>query len=140
MQLHTLLSAVLLAAGTVPAQTYDQKIQTSMDEVNRVAAAGPFQPTWDSLKQYRVPAWYEDAKFGIFIHWGVCSVPAFGSERYPRLMYLEGTREFKHHVATYGPQNKFGYKLVWKRDVSGLTIELPAQRPNDYAFVFRIHQ
>ena len=110
MQLRTLLSAALLAAGAVPAQTYDQRIQTTMDEVNRVAAAGPFQPAWDSLKQYRVPAWYQDAKFGIFIHWGVYSVPAFGSEWYPRQMYLEGTPEFKHHVATYGPQSKFGYK------------------------------
>ena len=69
-----------------------------------------FEPTWDSLKQYTVPDWYQDAKFGIFIHWGVYSVPAFGSEWYPRNMYREGSPEFKHHVETYGPQSKFGYK------------------------------
>jgi alpha-L-fucosidase len=69
-----------------------------------------YQANWESLKQYKTPDWYRDAKFGIFIHWGVYSVPAFGSEWYPRLMYQKGTKEFKHHIETYGPQNKFGYK------------------------------
>ena len=45
-----------------------------------------------------------------FIHWGVYSVPAFSSEWYPRLMYLKGTPENLHHVQTYGPLTKFGYK------------------------------
>jgi alpha-L-fucosidase len=109
-RLGTLVPAILLAAGIAPAQTYEQRVESAVREVNQVAAAGPFQPNWDSLREYRVPDWYQDAKFGIFIHWGLYSVPAFGSEWYPRLMYQEGTPEFKHHVATYGPQNKFGYK------------------------------
>ena len=71
---------------------------------------GPFGPTWESLSNYQVPDWYIDGKFGIFIHWGVYSVPAFGSEWYPRNMYLEGSREFEHHVKTYGPHTEFGYK------------------------------
>ncbi len=75
-----------------------------------VTPAGPFKPTWDSLTGYRVPDWYMDAKFGIFIHWGVYAVPAFGNEWYPRNMYCQGSREFEHHVATYGPQSEFGYK------------------------------
>ena len=70
----------------------------------------PFEPNWESLSNYRVPSWYEDGKFGIFIHWGVYSVPGFGSEWYSRNMYQEGSPEFAHHVATYGPQDKFGYK------------------------------
>jgi alpha-L-fucosidase len=69
-----------------------------------------FEATWESLGGYHVPDWYLDAKFGIFIHWGVYSVPAFGNEWYPRNMYLEGTPEFQHHVKTYGPQSQFGYK------------------------------
>lgn len=69
-----------------------------------------FQATWESLKKYQTPDWFRDAKFGIFIHWGVYSVPAFASEWYPRQMYQQGTDEFKHHVATYGPHTKFGYK------------------------------
>jgi alpha-L-fucosidase len=71
---------------------------------------GPFEPTWESLESYQAPAWYQDGKLGIFIHWGVYSVPAFGNEWYPRNMYQEGTPEFAHHVATHGLQNKAGYK------------------------------
>ena len=71
---------------------------------------GPFTADWPSLSHYVVPKWYEDAKFGIFIHWGVYSVPAFGNEWYPRLMYLRGTPEFEHHRKTYGLQSRFGYK------------------------------
>ena len=69
-----------------------------------------FEPTWGSLKNYSVPQWYMDAKFGIFIHWGVYSVPAFANEWYPRNMYIQGRPEFEHHVKTYGSQSKFGYK------------------------------
>jgi len=70
----------------------------------------PFEPTWQSLKQYQTPEWYVDGKFGIFIHWGMYAVPAFGNEWYPRNMYLQGTREYEHHLQTYGPQAQFGYK------------------------------
>ncbi len=73
-------------------------------------AEGPFEPTWESLEQFKPPDWYVDGKFGIFIHWGVYSVPAFGNEWYPRNMYQQGSREFEHHLKTYGPQEKFGYK------------------------------
>ena len=107
---HFLFLALLVAAASASAQTYEQKVQAAVREVDQVAAAGPFQPNWDSLQEYQLPDWYRDAKFGVFIHWGVYSVPAFGSEWYPRLMYQQGTPEFEHHVATYGPQNKFGYK------------------------------
>ncbi|XP_010849768.1 PREDICTED: plasma alpha-L-fucosidase [Bison bison bison] len=40
----------------------------------------PFDPTWESLDARQLPAWFDKAKFGIFIHWGVFSVPSFGSE------------------------------------------------------------
>ncbi|MBK8048081.1 MAG: alpha-L-fucosidase [Anaerolineales bacterium] len=69
-----------------------------------------FEPTWESLRQYTVPDWYADGKFGIFIHWGVYSVPAFANEWYPRNMYVQGTPEYAHHLATYGPHTEFGYK------------------------------
>ena len=81
-----------------------------VSQIEQAAKAGPFTPTWDALAAYRVPQWYEDAKFGIFIHWGVYSVPAFGNEWYPRHMYLKDDPAFAHHVATYGPQSQFGYK------------------------------
>ena len=80
------------------------------DNVITSIPPGPFKPTWDSLEDYVVPEWYEDAKFGIFIHWGVYSVPAFGNEWYARTMYVQGEAAFEHHVKTYGPQDQFGYK------------------------------
>lgn len=81
-----------------------------MTSIDQVIVNGPFQASWDSLKQYIVPDWYQDGKFGIFIHWGLYSVPAFSNEWYPRNMYLQGSAEFKHHVETYGSHTKFGYK------------------------------
>lgn len=71
---------------------------------------GPFADDWDSLSGFEVPRWYEDAKFGIFVHWGVFSVPAFNNEWYSRNMYVKDSPEFKHHIKKYGPQHKFGYK------------------------------
>ncbi len=96
-----------LAAGAAGADAGEQKILRAVEAGN---AKGPFRAAWESLEQHETPAWYRDAKFGIFIHWGVYSVPAFGDEWYPRNMYQQGSKEFKHHVETYGPQSKFGYK------------------------------
>lgn len=48
-----------------------------------VDAADPgnrYEPTWESLDSRPLPSWYDDAKFGIFIHWGVYSVPAYSGE------------------------------------------------------------
>lgn len=70
-----------------------------------------FKP--DSLniaQNYTIPDWFTDAKLGIFIHWGVYSVPAYGSEWYARWMYTEGSPINKHHVKTYGKLTEFGYK------------------------------
>ena len=39
-----------------------------------------YKPTWDSLDSRPNPSWYDEAKFGVFMHWGVYSVPSFGSE------------------------------------------------------------
>jgi alpha-L-fucosidase len=81
-----------------------------MQNIDQVIGAGPYQASWESLEKYTSPEWYVDGKFGIFIHWGVYAVPAFGSEWYPRNMYEQGSKAFEHHVATYGPQTEFGYK------------------------------
>ncbi len=80
------------------------------EEIERVIKTGRFQDNWDSLSGYELPEWYRKAKFGIFIHWGIYSVPAFGSEWYSRNMYIQGSKEFEHHVKTYGEHKDFGYK------------------------------
>ncbi len=79
-------------------------------EIDRVIEKGPYTDSWDSLCEHQTPAWYKKGKFGIFIHWGVYSVPAFADEWYPRRMYLQGSRENLHHVKTYGTTDQFGYK------------------------------
>ena len=85
-------------------------MQEYLKKIEEVIAKGPYKDTWESLSKYRVPDWYRKTKFGIFIHWGVFSVPAFGNEWYPRNMYIKGSPEFEHHVKTYGPHKEFGYK------------------------------
>jgi len=106
------LCAVLLClCGTrvALAQT-DRVVEAQLERAKAETAGGPFTADWKSLGEYRVPDWFRDAKFGIFIHWGVYSVPAFANEWYPRNMYIQENDAFKHHLATYGPQSKFGYK------------------------------
>ncbi len=89
---------------------YDAARAAILEHVDQVNRGGPFRPDWESLRNHKVPEWYKDAKFGIFIHWGVYSVPAFGNEWYPREMYDPASSEYKHHIAVYGTQDKFGYK------------------------------
>lgn len=87
---------------------YDMK--PYLEKIERTIQAGPYSDDWQSLSAYRVPEWYQELKFGIFIHWGVFSVPAFANEWYPRNMYIEGSPEYEHHKKTYGPHMEFGYK------------------------------
>jgi len=62
-----------------------------------------YQATWTSVnKHICAPEWFQDAKFGIYFHWGVYSVPAYGDEWYPRNMYNKSGTVYTHHVATYG--------------------------------------
>jgi alpha-L-fucosidase len=84
--------------------------QKYLDKIDRVVREGKFHDNWDSLTNYKLADWYRNAKFGIFIHWGVYSVPAFSNEWYPRNMYIQGTKEFEHHRETYGEHKDFGYK------------------------------
>lgn len=94
---------------------FPAEIEKRLAAIDAVAKRGPFQPTWESITNtFQTPRWYQDAKFGLFIHWGAYAVPAFGSEWYPREMYVQGSKEFKHHVATYGPQSQFGYKQFFQ--------------------------
>ena len=64
---------------------------------------------WEGLRN-DPPEWFKDAKFGIYFHWGVYSVPAHHSEWYSRNMYNPETPVYEHHVSTYGPLDEFGYK------------------------------
>ncbi len=80
--------------------------KTTQDKPDR------YPPTWESLTSHEVPEWLYDAKFGIYAHWGIYSVPAYGSEWYGRLMYDETNPRdvYRHHRETYGGPESFGYR------------------------------
>ncbi len=69
-----------------------------------------YQPTWNSLLTHPTPQWFQETKFGIYTHWGVYCVPAYGPNAtwYPYNMYRPGTGQYDYHVKTYG-----GPKKVW---------------------------
>jgi alpha-L-fucosidase len=97
------------------ANDYDMAPETTLAVVNAAVAKiptaippGPFAPTWDSLKEnYQVPQWFIGAKFGLFMHWGLYSVPAHHNEWYEKHMY---GADRQWHAEHFGPQDKFGYK------------------------------
>ncbi len=72
-----------------------------------------FEPSFQSLYTHDVPAWFRDAKFGIWSHWGPQSVPMYG-DWYARNMYLEGSPQYLYHLRHYGHPSRFGYKDICK--------------------------
>lgn len=103
----------------------------------------PFHPDWSSLENYRVPAWFRDAKFGIWAHWGPQCQPERG-DWYARGMYEEGTDQYNYHVEKYGHPSKFGFKDVineWraeKWDAEGL-MDLYARAGAQYFMALANH-
>lgn len=70
-----LAGALLTACSPKPEKHYD------IDSVASEKGTEVFQPDWTNIAQhYKFPQWFQDGKFGIFIHWGVYSVPAFGNK------------------------------------------------------------
>jgi alpha-L-fucosidase len=91
-----------------------------MPRAGRAASNGRglFQPTWDSLRAYAAPAWFRDAKFGIWAHWTAQCVPEQG-DWYARNMYLQGEPQYEYHCRTYGHPSKFGFMEIdhlWKAE------------------------
>lgn len=92
-------------------------------------ASGPFEASVESLENYECPEWFQDAKFGIYVHWGVYSVPERG-EWYAREMYMEELETnntdsdtdknvYDYHCKTYGHPTEFGYHdfiPMWKAE------------------------
>lgn len=97
---RTALSALTGALATARAQNRPIAIQR-----------GPFQGTRESLKEYRAPEWFRNAKFGIWAHWGPQSAAEDG-DWYARNMYIEGSEQYKYHVEHYGHPSKAGFKDV----------------------------
>jgi alpha-L-fucosidase len=93
-----------------------------------------YDPSWSSVDQHTAaPEWFQDAKFGIYYHWGVFSVPAFGNEWYPRNMYIGGSAENQHHTATYGDPSAWPYNnfIDGARDKAGNFVQFAPKLVSD---------
>ena len=84
-------------------------IPASSTNPDLAIAPGPFKGTRESLREWQVPEWYRDAKFGIWAHWGPQSAVGYG-DWYARNMYIQGNKQYEYHVKTYGHPTKVGFK------------------------------
>lgn len=99
-----------------------RRTTATLDEIVRVATAGPWQPTQESLSRHNQyeedglpggrPSWFDQAKFGIFTHWGIYTVPEWRNEWYSRNMYIKDMPEYAHQEETYGDHVHHGYKSL----------------------------
>lgn len=80
-----------------------------LEQIDRVNAEGTYHADWDSLAGHPVPTWYREKRLGIFLHWGVFSVPAY-HDWYARNMYIKDSEEYQYHLAHYGKHTDFGWK------------------------------
>ncbi|GAO42353.1 alpha-L-fucosidase [Flavihumibacter petaseus] len=102
-----LFCQALLAQGNYPSPVTENK---------EAVEKGKFKPEWKSLQEYKAPEWFSNAKFGIWAHWGPQCQPEQG-DWYGRLMYDQGSAQYKWHSAHYGHPSKAGFKEVindWK--------------------------
>ena len=78
----------------------------------------PKSPKWEALKQKEIPEWMIDAKFGMYTHWGIYSVPAHGGPDYIKELYAANGEDRKgvkkYHEAKYGKIEDFGYKILYQ--------------------------
>jgi alpha-L-fucosidase len=101
-----------------------------------------FKAEAESLKEYQVPEWFRDAKFGIFIHYGIYAVPAFGDEWYGHWMYIKDSKAwggadiFNHHKDTYGGYQKRGYVDFVPEFLDGLERFSKGKKAWDWATLF----
>ena len=123
--MKTLNKIILLCFSTILLASCGSKNEKKPSEENAQDTLALYEPNWESIKKnYKDPSWFNDQKFGIFIHWGAYSVPSYGSEWYPRQMYMdtatfsaqlklgqEGPNNvYTYHKKKYGDQKEFGYK------------------------------
>jgi alpha-L-fucosidase len=114
MKYKLLIAATFLQSSLSAQERFVSPVGPNAEPV----ATGKFQPSWESLKQYKVPEWYRNAKFGIWAHWGPQCQPGQG-DWYARFMYNEGSPQYKWHVKNYGHPSKAGFKEVihsWKAE------------------------
>ncbi|MGI4978900.1 MAG: alpha-L-fucosidase [Janthinobacterium lividum] len=106
-------TAALASAGS----GLSQQLAAAFQQQSTIAP-GPFQPSWQSLAQYKTPEWFRDAKFGIWAHWSAQCVPEQG-DWFARRMYMQGDKDYDWHLKNHGHSSKFGfmqYNNLWKAE------------------------
>ena len=132
-----LLLSALFAGSSVCSNSF-----AALAEEDVQSETSKQQYTENNLENYSVPEWYRDAKFGIFIHYGVYSVPAFGDEWYGHWMYMKntlsygGSNIYQHHLNTYGGASQFGYKDFIPQFVDELKIYSENHMAEQWAELF----
>ena len=111
MKSKALFFSLLCAAFTSCSQTPESPYEVPVSEADEPMMTGKFEPTWESLKNYEVPEWYRNAKFGIWAHWGPQCVEGTG-DWMARSLYMEGSNVYKHHVEHYGHPSEVGFKDI----------------------------
>ena len=111
-----------------------------------------YQPTWESVSQHPVPGWFDDAKLGIFLHWGLYSVPGWApqvpdiqqmlreqgpngmlrnnpyAEWYLNTMRIQGSPTWEHHRQTYGPDFPYdGFASIFNEHSSQADLDALAE-------------
>jgi alpha-L-fucosidase len=91
-----------------------QNLSRFTRRIDALLATGPFQPDWGSLHAHKDAAWFRDAKFGIYTHWGPVTVGSSFSpgdaEWYGNQMYKPDHPAFQYEKKTFGDQHTVGYK------------------------------
>lgn len=97
----------LMARGEVDVDDYP------VEKLDFPIASGPFEPTWESIEANHpgTPAWFRDAKFGVWIHWGPQAAGRSG-DWYAKHLYLEDHRAARNHRKNFGHPSEVGYKDV----------------------------
>lgn len=106
---HILLAAVISVMGNNAMYSQDYKVKITGEAEPMMT--GKFEPTWESLKQYEVPEWFKNVKFGIWAHWGPQCVEGSG-DWMARKLYIEGSDEYKYHCDNYGHPSEVGFKDI----------------------------
>ena len=102
-----LVAALALAPVAYPA---DDRVAAKVAEVSAVSARGPFAPSWDSLAQFQTPPGTRTRSSASSSTGASTRCPPSATSGTRATCTRRATREFEHHVATYGPQATFGYK------------------------------
>lgn len=106
-RITVIVATIISVTTTISAQEFKVKVFENDEPMQ----TGLFTPDWESLRQYQVPEWFRDAKFGIWAHWGPQCVEGSG-DWMARELYIEGSDKANYHRKYYGHPSEFGFKDV----------------------------